>query len=66
MLAGGLGSAVAEVLVRQRPVPVEMVGLSDTFAETALDHESLLDKYGMSVLDIVNAAKRAVDRKHKA
>jgi transketolase len=63
LLAGGLGSAVAEVLVRERPVPVEMVGLADTFAETALDHESLLDKYGMSVDDIVKAGVRAAQRK---
>jgi transketolase len=63
LLAGGLGSAVAEILVRGRPVPIEMVGLADTFAETALDHDSLLDKYGMSVDDIVKAAENAAKRK---
>jgi transketolase C-terminal domain/subunit len=40
-----------------------MVGLADTFAETALDHDSLLDKYGMSVDDIVKAAEKAAKRK---
>jgi transketolase len=63
LLAGGMGSAIAEVLSQEQPVPIEMVGIADTFAETALDHESLLDKYGMSVNDIVRAAKKAVKRK---
>ena len=63
LLAGGLGSAVAEVFAREYPVPVEMVGIQDTFAETALDHDSLLDKYGMGVEDIARAAKRAVGRR---
>jgi len=31
---GGLGSAVAELLVKYYPVPMEIVGVSDTFAES--------------------------------
>jgi transketolase len=62
-IIGGLGSAVAETLVSELPVPVEMVGINDTFAETALNHESLLDYYGMSVNDIVMAVEKAVSRK---
>jgi transketolase len=62
-IIGGLGSTVAEILVRELPVPVEMVGINDTFAETGLDHDSLLDHYGMSVNDIVIAAEKAVSRK---
>ncbi|HEY94829.1 MAG TPA: transketolase family protein [Dehalococcoidia bacterium] len=62
-IIGGLGSAVAETLVRELPVPVEMVGINDTFAETALDHDSLLDHYGMSVSDIVIATEKALSRK---
>ncbi len=65
LLAGGLGSAVLESISTRIAVPVEMVGLDDRFAETALDHESLLDKYGMSVGDIVKATKRAVKRKEQ-
>ncbi len=57
---GGLGSAVAEVLVRGCPVPVEMVGIADRFTETALDHDSLMDAYGMSVDEIVQAAQRVM------
>jgi transketolase len=63
-IIGGLGSAVAEILVRELPVPMEIVGINDTFAETALDHDSLLDHYGMSVNDIVNAAEKAISRKN--
>jgi len=63
LIAGGMGSAIAEVLAAQTPTPVEMVGIRDTFAETALDHESLLDKYGMSVDDIAGAARKVMARK---
>ena len=65
LIAGGMGSAIAEVLAAHLPTPIEMVGIRDTFAETALDHESLLDKYGMSVEDIAEAARRAVGRKKR-
>ena len=60
---GGLGSAIAEALVREYPVPVQMIGIADTFTETALDYDSLLDHYGMSVEDIVKAVQRALDQK---
>lgn len=64
-IIGGLGSAVAEALTGFYPVPFERVGIADTFAETALDFESLLDHYGMGVNDIVKAAHRALRRKEK-
>jgi transketolase len=63
LLAGGMGSAVVELLAGEAPTPVEMVGIRDTFAETALDHDSLLDRYGMSVEAIAAAARRAGKRK---
>lgn len=62
-IIGGLGGAVAEALAREYPVPVEMVGIADRFAETSLDFDSLLDRYGMSVEDIVKASQRALERK---
>ena len=65
-IIGGLGSAVAEVLVRECPVPVEMVGIADKFTETALDHDSILDHCGMSVEDIVKAVQRALGQKKEA
>jgi transketolase len=60
---GGLGGAVAEALVRLCPVPVECVGIADTFARTAPDAESLMDACGLAVSDLVAAAHRALARK---
>ncbi|WP_378951564.1 transketolase family protein [Pelosinus sp. sgz500959] len=61
-VAGGLGSAVAEVLVRNKPVPVEMVGIQDTFGESGTPEE-LVVKYNLVAKDIVLAAQRALARK---
>jgi transketolase len=60
---GGLGGALAEALCGGRPVPLERVGVADTFACTAFDPDSLMDAYGLAVEDIVSAAKRALARK---
>lgn len=62
-IIGGLGSAVAEALAGHYPAPVEFIGLNDTFAQTGLDTESLMDACGLSVADIVAATKRAMQRK---
>jgi len=59
---GGLGSAVAEVLVRNIPVPVEMVAVNDSFGESG-EAEELLAKYHLKDIDIINAVKRAIKRK---
>jgi transketolase len=61
-IIGGLGGAVAEALVAREPVPLERVGVADTFAESG-PYGELLDKYGLGVGDIVAAAERAVGRK---
>jgi transketolase len=59
---GGLGGAVAECVTVACPVPLERVGIADTFAECGPYHD-LLDKYGMSVDAIANAVRRALQRK---
>ncbi len=61
-LIGGLGSAVASEIVRSHPVPVEMVGIDDTFARSGTP-EKLLEAYGLNAASVVNAAVRAVSRK---
>ena len=61
-IVGGLGSAVAEVLSENAPVPLKRVGIADRFAETG-PYEELLDRYGMSVGDIVDAARQALAMK---
>ncbi len=53
---GGLGSAVAEVVVQKAPCKVKMVGQKDTFGESGKPAE-LLEKYGMTAKDIAEAAK---------
>jgi transketolase len=62
-VVGGFGSAVAEALACSLPVPVEMVGLQDNFAETGPDPDTLMDACGMAVDDVVRAAQQAVARK---
>jgi transketolase len=59
---GGLGGAVAEALVETLPVPMERVGLADTFAESG-PYLDLLDKYGLNVAGIIGAVRRALERK---
>lgn len=55
-IIGGLGSAVAEVLVENKPVPMRRIGVRDTFGESGTPAE-LLEKYGLTSKDIVNAVK---------
>jgi transketolase len=59
---GGLGGAVAEVIVREHPVPVEMVAVWDRFGQSGKPSE-LMDAFGLRAKDIVAAAKRALARK---
>ena len=59
---GGLGSAVSEVLAKHCPVPLEFVGVEDTFTESG-DYEKLLVKYGLSAANIVVKAERVLRRK---
>ncbi len=59
---GGMGSAVAEVLANNYPVPIEFIGMQDTFGESG-EPEELLEKYKMSVGEIKAAVKRVMERK---
>lgn len=59
---GGFGSAVSEVITRKYPVPMEFVGMPNSFGESG-EPEQLLRKYGMKSKDIVNASKRVIRRK---
>ena len=54
-----LGGAGDELLPEERPVPVVRDRIADTFAEAGPD-EALLDRYGMSIADIVMAGHRAL------
>lgn len=58
-IIGGLGSAVAEVISEESPVPVVKVGIKDTFGESGKPNE-LLEKYSLTSNDIVAAVKKAI------
>lgn len=57
-----LGSAVAEVLAENIPVPMERVGVNDEFGEVG-DVEYLKERFGLTAENIVEKAKKAVARK---
>ncbi len=59
---GGMGSAIAELLAKTTPLPIEFIGLQNTFAESGKPAE-LIEKYGMGVKDIKAAVKRVMRRK---
>ena len=59
---GGLGDSIAQVLTQHLPSPLEYVAVNDSFGESGKATE-LLDKYGLGVVDIVAAAKKAISRK---
>ncbi len=60
--AGGLGSAVAELLAQKMPVPQEFVAVNDSFGESGTPDE-LMAKYGLGVVNVVNAVKDVLKRK---
>jgi transketolase len=59
---GGLGDAIANLLVHKLPTPMEYVGVKDSFGESGKPVE-LLDKYGLSKNDVIWAIKDVLDRK---
>ena len=61
-IAGGMGSAVAEVLAKNYPVPIEFIGIKDTFGESGSSDE-LIKKYGLDVNSIKEAVKKIIKRK---
>jgi len=61
-IIGGLGESVARVLIQNNPVPQEFVAVNDSFGESATPAQ-LMEKYGLTDKDIVEAAKKAISRK---
>lgn len=62
-VVGGLGSAVAELIVSNEPVPVEFVGMPDCFGESGKADE-LMDKYGLRAVNICGAIRKVMHRKN--
>jgi transketolase len=63
MLNGGLGDSVSQVLSREFPTPLEMVGVNDTFGESGTPRQ-LMEKYGLTAKDIVKATNKVLLRKN--
>jgi len=62
MINGGLGDSIAQVLSRNNPVPIEYIGVNDTFGESGTP-DQLMEKYGLNAEAIIKAAEKAVRRK---
>jgi transketolase len=61
-VVGGLGGAVAEVLAKHCPVPIEFIGMQDLFGQSGSPSE-LIQKYGMDAKSIKAAVKKVMRRK---
>ena len=61
-VAGGMGSAVAEVLAQNFPVPIEFIGVQDKFGQSGTPDE-LVEHYGMGKDSIKEAVKKVLKRK---
>jgi transketolase len=62
---GGLGGAVAESASAHYPAPVERIGVSDVFGESARDEELelLLDVYGLSPAKVAKRVAKAAEKR---
>lgn len=59
---GGMGSAVAEVLAKNHPVPIEFIGVQNRFGESGTPEE-LIEHFGMGVSHIKETVKKVISRK---
>jgi len=59
---GGLGSAVAEILSEESPVPMQRIGIRDVLNECGTNRE-LIEKFGMSAAHIAEAVKKVIKKK---
>ncbi|MCX6353074.1 MAG: transketolase family protein [Bacteroidetes bacterium] len=59
---GGLGDAIAQLLARKLPLPIEMVAVNDSFGESGKPDE-LMKKYGLDTPDIITAVHKVLQRR---
>jgi transketolase len=62
-IAGGLGDSIAQVLIKNQLVPMEYVGVNDSFGESGTPAQ-LMEKYGLNASAIVEKALKAIARKN--
>ncbi len=61
-LNGGLGDSIAQLLARKMPLPLEMVGVNDSFGESGTP-DQLMEKYNLNEAAIVAAVEKVIARK---
>lgn len=59
---GGMGDSIAQCAAKNFPIPIEYIGVNDSFGESGTPAQ-LLKKYGLEASDIVVAAEKAISRK---
>jgi len=60
-IRGGMGSAVAECLAKNFPVPMEFIGVNDQFGQSGTPEE-LIEHYGMGTKSIIQAVTKILKR----
>jgi transketolase len=63
-ITAGLGGAVAETIVKEHPVPMEFVGVNDTFGGSG-EPDELMKLFGLTSKEILEAARKVIKRKAK-
>ncbi len=63
-VAGGMGSAIAELLAKEFPTAIEFLGIQDMYGQSGTPTQ-LIEKYGMGIDSIISASKKVIDRKLK-
>jgi len=61
-IAGGMGSAIAELLAAESPTPMEFIGMHDRYGQSGTPKE-LIEYYGMGASSIAAAVKKVISRK---
>jgi len=62
MLNGGLGDSISQLLSKNTPTPIEMVGINDSFGESGPPMK-LMEKYGIDRNAIIESTKKVITRK---
>ena len=59
---GGLGSAIAALIIGEVNLPFEQIGINDEFGTSAHSYGELLEKFGLTEHDIARAARKALKK----
>ena len=59
---GGLGSAIAALIIGEVKLPFEQIAIDDQFGTSAHSYEELLERYGLTEKDIAQAARKALGK----